>query len=309
LPSNRNIYNFLGIAPAVNPITKATEWKENIFSGLKFMTVSAAFVSKDLIPDTIASEQKVISGGLRANLISIHNSGYAKNLAGKIQRWHDCALENIDAPLHSNDPIAISYRKAQHDGNYDSSAYFKQLFETQRNRGLKNIYDSISADVEKKISEKPILSWDAAVAYSEYGIGDSTWQTGRAGLWTTATLNLPLAVQTVNSNFLSLSAYARYMYDEYAVKNGSVGPSNSIDIGGKLAIQFDKADIGAEGVYRKYSGVSRLESQRVVGFINYCIGDNLYVYGSFGKDFGFDKPKLLSIFGISWGIGHEKVSF
>ncbi|PZF74458.1 hypothetical protein [Taibaiella soli] len=306
LPANRNVYNFTGLKKQHNDITNADEWKENAFSSFKFASVSMAFVNKDMVPDTFTTTQKVFSAGVRTTLIKIHRAGYAKKLGNAIDAWHNTALAEIGDDM--NDSI---YRSAARTGNVQLEASRSKELAGMRDSlkaAKKMTADALAAQVQSTLDEKPIFAWDFAGAYAMYGIGDTTWKTGRLGVWTTVSLNLPLGIGDSTKNYFSIAGYARYMYDGYTLDNGVVTSSNAIDVGGKLSLQFDRLNIGAEGVYRNYSTGPSLQSQRLVGFINYRIGDNLYLNGTFGKDFGVEKAKLLTLFGIAWGFGNEQAS-
>jgi hypothetical protein len=62
-----------------------------------------------------------------------------------------------------------------------------------------------------------------------------------------------------------------------------ISKTNSLDLGGKLALEFDVFSIGVESLYR-YNNVQSVQN-RTVGLIKYKLTDNLYINGGVGQDF------------------------
>src|SRR5665213_267505 len=69
-PRGRNIYKFLGLSATT--ANGKTTWRENPALGIKFTSISVAFINKDLIPDTSSAAQKVFSVGVRSTLIKLY---------------------------------------------------------------------------------------------------------------------------------------------------------------------------------------------------------------------------------------------
>jgi hypothetical protein len=294
-PSNRSVYNFLGLkttsdASGVKKITG-----EDPFSGLKFTSISLAFINQDLIPDTVKQSQKIFSIGIQSTIIKIHSKHYQKALGSKLKEWHDAAQKELEVAL-ANQPA---------DSPQVVFEAYWQKFTDMKPTTTGKIFD----DINDIMNEKPLFSLNIAAAYANYGINNSAWKTGRTGIWTTLSSYLPLKLSDddVNRNYFSFFGYFRFLQDNYApANNKQIVKSSSTDIGGKLELQFNKLSLGYEIIYRKYSKRGITSDNRNVGVINYQLGNNLYINGAFGKDFGITN-KLISFLGINWGFGDEKI--
>ncbi len=292
--SKRSIYELLGLKTTKDANGKTQVIKENPFSGLKFTGLSMAFIHKDLIPDNVDSAQKIFSAGLRTTIIKVHAKSYSKDLAAKIDEWHRAALDELE-----NSPIIEQIARETDPAKKERLK--KSLFtSTQTADEVKSINDIIN--------RKPLFSWDIATAYALYGIGDSVWQSGRYSAWTTMSTYIPLVFDEENSykNYFNLNISVRYTLDNYYKNEKSeIVKNNSLDIGGKAALEFNALSIGIESLYRYNNNVANSQN-RTVGIINYKVGDNLYVQGAFGKNFNVP-DKLVVFFGIKWGFGSETI--
>lgn len=301
LPKNRDAYRFLGIKDYQHPVTGKKMYRSNPFSALKMTNISIAFLQKDLIPDSLEVSQKVFSLGVRTTFIRSYSAYHIEKLNTIINKITDLQSENID-DLVLSDP---DYIAAGTDPKMQQEAIFKFA---EKHKGK---IDGLQKEIQNQIAQKPVFQWDFAAAYASYGIEDSTWKTGRAGVWSTASLNLLLNKNGESStqNYLTISAYTRYMYDNYMLKNDIITHSNSIDAGGRLSLEFDPLSVGFEAIYRNYNVDSELKSQRLMGFLNYRLTKDVYINAAFGQDFGIEKEKILTLFGLNWGFGNEKLTF
>lgn len=294
-PSDRSVYTLLGLKTGRDSASNITSVVgENPFSGLKFTSFSVGFLTKDLIPDTIRSDQKIFSIGIRTTVIKIHGESYQTNLKSKIKAWHDKALMEIAIlqEVITRDTSPVSLKR---DEMLKELANYKPKSTSQE---LKEINDLMN--------EKPIFSLDVAGAYATYGINDSAWKSGRSGIWTTLSSYIPLDSKETkpHKNYFNFNFALRYLVDNYAEdEEGLIKKVNSVDIGGKIMFELDQLSIGAESMYRYSEGIADTKN-RTVGIINYRIANNIYLNGAFGKN--FDLPnKLIAIFGINWGLGSE----
>lgn len=297
-PGGRNVYNAVGLRTTRDSKGAITNvGKENPFSGLKFTTVSLAFISKDLIPDTVKVNQKVVSIGIKTTLIKVHAKNYGSKLAEEIKNWHTAAMEEFENNREVQDKLA------RYEGD-DEEKYQQELlnnFKTERT-------GKIVKTITELVSQKPLFSWDIAGAFATYGINDSVWKTGRSGIWTTISSYLPLALNdaTGPKNYISLNAVFRYLTDKYQQdKQKKIVRVNNVDVGGKLSIELGGLSLGFEALHRFKNGKADAQN-RTVGVINYRISENLYLQGAFGKNFNTGN-RLISLFGINWGIGSETV--
>ena len=290
-PAKRNVYSFLGIE---NPRSNSADSvaKENPFSGLKFTTVSLAFLKKDLIADTLDNAQKMFSLGVRTTILKFHNKKYAAAINAKIKEWHE--LTQVE--------MAVVQEKLTRA----SDAERAELLQEFTNFKPKNTAAKLK-EISELIAQKPLFSWDIAGAFATYGVGDSTWKAGRTGVWTTLSTYLPLGKEKeIQKNYFNLNVVLRYLRDNYhGNEEGMLSRANNLDVGGKIALEFNKLSIGYEALFRYVDGKGSPQN-RNVGIINYRIADNIYLNGAYGEN--FDLPgKLVALFGITWGIGTETV--
>lgn len=288
-PDSKSIFDLAGIKASQNPMALP---KENPFSGLKFTTASIGLFSKDMIPDSLDEMQKIISLGLRTTLFKIHRKAYAGEIQQKVSEWHSAAQQEMDNNMELFTEISKHPDKAQ------------QLKNNFIPSGTGEILSSINA----LLSQKPLFTMDLAGAIAAYGVGDTTWKTGKYGIWTTMSSYLPLKPENskLQLNYLSLNLSVRYLSDFYHHTNGGpLGQADAMDIGGKIALEADKFTFGFESVCRMLGNSDDLQ-YRTVGLFNVKVKDNLYINGAFGKN--FDLPnKLIALFGINWGFGKESV--
>ena len=290
-PAKRNVYSFLGIEKP-RPNTADSVAKANPFSGLKFTTVSLAFLKKDLIADTVDNAQKMFSLGVRTTILKFHNKKYASAINAKVKEWHNLTQAEM-AIVQGKLTRASDAERAE---LLQEFANFKPKTTTAK---LK--------EISELIAQKPLFSWDIAGAFATYGVGDSTWRAGRTGVWTTLSTYLPLGKEKeIQKKYFNLNLVVRYLRDNYhGNEEGVLSRANNLDVGGKIALEFDKLSIGYEALFRYVDGKGSPQN-RNVGIINYRIADNIYLNGAYGEN--FDLPgKLVALFGITWGIGTETV--
>ena len=296
-PAGINVYSYLGL-PVPEGGKNTGDKKQNIFSGLKFTSLSVGFVNKDLIPDDLDESQKVFSVGIHSTLIKVYKDNRTIKLKKAINDWHDHALQEInDHPdvidaITRLDPNASDY-KAQIDAK------------------TKEIKDRLSAGDLKAINElivqKPIFVWDISAATAGYSLNNETVQAGRTGVWTGLSFNLPLDNSENPVNYFSVTGLGRYLYDRYQLNDdGVIGSADNFDAGGNLAFEFNRLSIAVEALYRFTNDVADTQN-RTVGIISVKVLDNLYFNGTFGKDFS-GPNELISLFGVNWGFGKEKVA-
>ena len=290
----RNVYKFLGLTSFLKN-GKAT-WRENPVLGLNFTSISVAFINKDLIPDTSTTAQKIFSIGARTTLVKLYKSGHARQLGEKIAEWETAAQQE----LNDNQSIIIKLARLDNaDPNYA----------TNRLKILNGYKESKTPDIFKEVNDlivqKPIFAWDVAAAWAVYGINNQEIKTGRAGMWTTLSSYIPLSKDVAN-NYFNINASVRYLMDNFQKNDHGIGKENNLDIGGNAGLAFNQLTIAIESLYR-YSNGSANSKNRTVGIIKMKVADNIYVNGTFGKD--FDGPnKLISAFGLNWGFGKEQIT-
>jgi hypothetical protein len=294
-PKGRNVYQFLGLSGTTE--NGKTTWHENPESGIKFTSMSVAFINKDLIPDTSKSLQNIFSIGLRSTLIKVYRAGHAQQLGEKIAEWEKAAQQEL------SDNQAIIMKLARLDSSDPNYA-------ANRLKILKSYKESQTPDVFKDvndlINQKPIFSWDVAAAWAVYGINNQEVRTGRTGAWTTLSSYIPLS-KKVPGNYFNINASVRYLVDNFAKNDkGVIGTENNLDIGGNAGLVFNQLTISLESLYRYANGIANTQN-RTVGIIKVKVAENMYINGTFGKDFA-GPNKLISAFGINLGFGKEQAT-
>lgn len=169
---------------------------------------------------------------------------------------------------------------------YKREEAFRKEFATNLKLAIENI-------------SKPLLTLDAAVAYSHIFQGDtySDGQMGKFGAWSTTNLNVKL--QDDNKFYFSAYGYARYLKDNaYLDKNTNLLTNTEyFDFGIKGELEFHKISAAYEYIHRTKDA----NNYRSVGSIKYKYNQTITLNGGFGKNFE-QTNNLISFLGISWGI-------
>lgn len=284
-----SVYDVLGLK---TKDTTGKDLRENIWGGLKFTGVSVALINKDLIPDAVADQQQIFSVGGRTTLIKVHRKGYVTDIGNALTAWTKAANKGFDSNQAMLDAMIIN------------PAGTAEILKNWNYKDLENAMNQINT----LIAEKPTLNLDLSAAYAVYGIDDKQYKSGRTGVWTTISSYIPMRLKfdKPTLNYFSLNASVRYQEDHFYKDNaGNVGLNRSVDAGGKAGIEIDKFAIGVEWLHR-WNKAGTSDQNRTVGQLSYKIADQVFLNGSFGKN--FDMPnKLITALGINWGIGSEKV--
>ena len=287
-PSGRDVYAFAGIG-------KDNSVKPKPFSGLKFSSISMAFVNQDLIPDAVAREQKIFSLGFHSNIIKIQHPGYAKALNSEIDSWHEAVQDELTV--------------MQEALNQETDPVRRRKLQQELTDKVWPVSANIASRVNRIINQKPLFSWNVAAAWSIYGIDNSRFETGRTGAWTTVASFIPMRrpSEEFPVNYLSVLGYSRYMRDGFMLEGNQIVKSNSVDLGGKLGVEVSRFSIAWEYISRDYRRGALGSANRNVGMVSYRVNDNLYINGTFGRDFG-PVNEIVTLFGINWGFGEEKLN-
>jgi hypothetical protein len=168
--------------------------------------------------------------------------------------------------------------------------------------------------LKKLLAVKPVFQVDIAVAGS-LGFRNNTFSDHhghRTGIWTTMALNVPLSGTKdlekwiANKNYMNFYVAFRYLQEKKTTDFIAFFPSHSIDLGGRFEMQFDQFSASVESLHRFEQKGTVHDSNRTVGILQYRLRDQLYLTGSFGKNFG-SVNNLVALFGMNWGFGSERV--
>src|SRR5690606_6891269 len=145
----------------------------------------------------------------------------------------------------------------------------------------------------------PVFAWDLSAAVAGYGLSSDEIKIGRSGVWTGLSTNIKLDKKA--ANYISINVLGRYLYDQFQANDeGIIGPADNIDVGGNLGVELNRLNISVESLYRYTNGVANSQN-RTIGILSVKLTDNIFINGSFGKDFS-GPNKLISAFGINWGF-------
>lgn len=289
-PDNKSIYKFTGISKVNSP---GKTNRLNVYSGIQFTTLSTGFFNKDLIPDDNDVLTKIVSVGIHTNLLKIQGNYYADSMNKLLDKWHILAQSEMDENLELFTEISRHPERA----------------EELQSQFVPTLTAATVNEINALVNQKPLFSWDISAAYASFGVGDSSWVTGRIAIWSSfssyLTLNQP--AKGKNASHLSIHASLRYLDDHYTrIEDGSLARDQFFDAGGKVLFDTDKFSIGFETV-KRYKGDSSSANFRTVGLFSYQIGSTMYINAAFGKNFELPN-KLIALFGINWGFGSEKVN-
>jgi hypothetical protein len=302
-PKQRDFNAFVGFKK-----DKATHedgsYKQNIFHGLKFTSVSVALVNKDMIPNASEDAQAVLSVGVRTTLIKVKPKQYLKKIADKTTSWQSEAQEELNVLGQS------VFGEANQDA-LDQEALKKEANKSTNSR-------VISSEISDLVNAKPQFQLDLAAAYAAYGVGGDSWSTGRAGAWMTGALYINMKKhdkdatkakkqddRVLSKNYFDVLGSIRYMHDNYVQTDNGTKASSSIDLGAKVGFEFNRFSVFAEGMFRYVCEESEWNN-RVMGIVNFRILDNLYAQASIGQQLA-PENKLITLAGLNWGFGSEKV--
>ncbi|UYQ94127.1 hypothetical protein MKQ68_03350 [Chitinophaga horti] len=285
---NNKGYTFYQIT-GLNKVGKAL--KENVFSDAKFASLSIASVYNEdsVSTPTLAANSNHISYGAKVNLIKV----YGKKRLALMNIFLEDAMDSTSAVLEDIDPDEPAAGQANALRAKTKAAWDK----------LKDLR-----------SIRPLFQMQFAAASSLAFPDNKGGRHQRTGVWTNIGFSFPLTnlgkdatLESANAflsnkNFINLIALARCTnasFDSlYLPDNRSV-----IDLGARAEFELDRLMIGVEYVYRNGNN-DFVKTDRVAGMIEYRIWENLYVVGSFGRNFG-EYNNVISMLGLNMGFGKQ----
>lgn len=322
---------YAGIKTIKNADNRKEEYKNNIFSEAKNVSVSFAFLRNYKI-ENLETENPSVSFSLRTTVVKIRNK---KNIEAITTSNTNISKELTD--------IQEEFRKSKEYNDIEASNASPDEKNEMRAKALEKFvpdyYKTETENYKKYLDEKPAFQLDVASAYSTFFLDNQfkNNQFGKFGVWLTMSsgINLErrnqepkpksaeeqkLAANQKNEKpkvmiketpedpskiekRLNFYAVARYMQDKtvYDVANG-FSKTNNYDFGGKIELVYNKFSIGYEFIYRS----SDLDNTyRSNGIINYKVSDSVYINAAFGKNYG-DKDNLISFLGLNWGLDSKR---
>lgn len=149
-----------------------------------------------------------------------------------------------------------------------------------------------------KEKQKPafIMQIAGAVAGQSKTNSFSDLYTNRSGIWANAHWNK-------TDNF-GLTILARYINNNALVLTSFSG--SYADIGFSLNYDLDNFSLNAEGIFRKDNNVLNTNTKRLAIVSNYRLKDNLYLVGTFGRNFQ-KKDNIIALLGVNVGISKDSI--
>lgn len=322
---------YAGIKTIKNADNRKEEYKNNIFSEAKNVSVSFAFLKNYKI-ENLETENPSVSFSLRTTVVKIRNK---KNIEAITTSNTNISKELTD--------IQEEFRKSKEYNDIEASNASPDEKNEMRAKALEKFvpdyYKTETENYKKYLDEKPAFQLDVASAYSTFFLDNQfkNNQFGKFGVWLTMSSGINLErrnqepkpksaeEQKIAANQknekpkvmiketpedpskiekrLNFYAVARYMQDKtvYDVANG-FSKTNNYDFGGKIELVYNKFSIGYEFIYRS----SDLDNTyRSNGIINYKVSDSVYINAAFGKNYG-DKDNLISFLGLNWGLDSKR---
>lgn len=299
------------------------EYKNNIFSEAKNVSVSFAFLRNYKIED-LDTENPSVSFSLRTTVFKIRNrkniEAITKSNANISKQLTDIQKEFATSKEYND----IETSNASSDEKNEKKAKALEKFAT-------DYYKTETEKYKKYLDEKPAFQLDVASAYSTFFLDNQfkNNQFGKLGFWMTMSSGINLeraktpqkkedqnnekskviikeASTTDASKIekrLNFYAVARYIQDKtvYDVANG-FSRTDNYDFGGKIELVYNRFSIGYEFIYRS-SDVDN--TYRSNGIINYKVSDSVYINAAFGKNYG-DKNNLITFLGLNWGLDSKR---
>lgn len=261
----------------------------NPFSGIKQTSISLAYLTET---NNAGKNVRNVAVGSRANLFRIYPKSYKEQL----HKSYNATRLGLQSLLEAQQNAGATFELMA-----DSPKRYQAIIDS-----INTLYsqkDSISP-LTNVLATKPILSLNAASAYSFIDAeGDSIGtQFGRFGAWLTLKFSLPLKKD--NSSYIHLYGYGRYLVNGASdIEVDDFKFDKALDIGGKLEIEVSNSfSIAYEFLRRKTTDFTTFRS---AGIIQYKIKKDIFLTGSFGKDFG-TIDNLISLMGLKLGLNSTK---
>ena len=307
---NMSIYQYYGLG-AVKLIndsagseTFAFVPKKNIFYGLRSTSLSFGSVFKDS-GKTMPVDVNYIGYAMRSNIINIRIVRIDEGLKTSIEDVNE-ALQNIHLSAISKCNGLPENERLDCIGNFITHSKDSILKSTRsRFESYANARSRFSVD----------LALASSTAFGNNSFGNS--KSYRTGGWITLAYYQPLVsavkVRDDIKNLLECKNYFnayflfRTLSENKSLDFRSFTKQNLIDYGGRAELEFDRFSFSLESIKRINKDIKSLNTSRTVGIIQYKVNDNLFLLGTFGKDFG-SINNLTSLLGINWGFGENALN-
>ena len=295
-----NMYKYYGYKTTDQGFTS----KPNIFYGLRSASISFGSVFKDS-SSTMPVDVNYIGYAVRANVINVRHS--------RVFRLFKESIENVNESL--GDALAAAQLKCATLADTLRIKCIGEAIATTKDSTFRANRETFT----KFLNARPLFSADLALA-SSTAFGNNSFSNSRryrSGGWLTLAFYKPLVssqkIKEDIDNFLSCKNYLnafllfRYLSENKTDDFKTFAKQNLVDIGGRLEFEFDRFSISLESVKRFNNDKTVKNTSRTVGIAQYKINNDLFLVGTFGKDFGEIK-NVISLLGLNWGFGEKGIN-
>ncbi len=307
---NMSIYTYFGLGrveqktDAGGKESFAFVPKKNIFYGLRSTSLSFGSVFKDS-SKALPVNVNYIGYALRSNVINIRSRRLDTAMQTGIEDVNE-ALQNV---------LFNAITKCNGLDSIERIDCIGKFIEQSKDSILK----SARTRFEGIANARPRFSMDVAIA-SSTAFGNNNFsnrKTYRSGGWLTLAYYQPLvsaaAVKENIQNLLDCKNYFNaYFLFRSLRENATTDFKNFtgqslIDYGGRAEFEFDRFSLSVESIKRVNQSNKAFNTSRTVGIVQYRINNNLFLLGTFGKDFGTIN-NIVSLFGLNWGFGENALN-
>lgn len=295
-----NVYKYFGLSRGSDREGDfSIKFRPDIFYGIRSTSLSLGSVFKD------SSEQNpfnlnYIGYSLRSNLINVRSAIVNKALYNSVATVNAALQRTLLQAIASCNELEGEER-IKCIGEFISAAK-DSLLNSSRERFF------------ELLNVRPLFSVDIALASSTV-FRRNNWNEHnryRTGAWITLGYNQPLIsgsrIRDDVKNLLECRNYVNAVVMIRTLKDNTTTDFENFtefsvtDFGGRIEFEFNKFALGIESIRRINNDNKDFNTNRTVGILQYKINDQLYLLGTFGKNFG-DFNNLVSLIGINWGLG------
>lgn len=301
---NMNVYKYFGLsAGGSSEKDLSIQYRPNIFYGLRSTSISFGSVFRDS-SDQMPVDINYIGYALRSNVINIKHPRINKALFDQVGKVNE-ALQNSLIEAITACAGMTDQERLDCIGNFISSG--KDSLLTLRREEFLQL-----------LNVRPVFSVDIALA-SSTAFARNNWKDHnayRSGGWISLGYYKPLVSgskvdKDLNElikcrNYLNAVLMLRYLQQNSTVDFVEFTKNNMMDIGGRIEFEFDRFALSVEAIRRFNNTNDDLDTHRAVGILQYRINDNLFLLGTFGRDFG-NSNNLVSLIGLNWGLGKNSL--
>ncbi len=310
---NMNIYKYNGLVMNRNAApSERLQFKQNIFYGLRNLSISAASVNKDSAQSNTTAATNFIAFSVKANVINVRRR--------RVLEAMNTSIQNINSMFTSSLGTADSICQVQ----FDPATQVRQFSDCIANTVFRDsvIINTKRGQYDSLLLIRPLFTLDVALAtslaFANNNFNDNHLY--RTGGWITACFSKPLDKNSENSlsalyntkNYLNLYGLFRVLTEDNTTDFKTFKTQTNIDFGGRLEFELNNVAISFESVYRAVVNDKSMSTARNVAIVQYKLSDNVFITGTFGKNFG-DQNNLISFLGLNWGFGktalYKQVSY